>query len=218
VIRSGFGSIPSSYCRVARTRARRTLVPAFWRRSMTVSDRHVVSAISPGLELLGSVSCSEASRRGVGEPFSSCACVGARLIAPSAGGSYVEPTPSDHFSEVERRGHVVPDRHRDEHATCCVVQGRGLVVVVLQPLWRQGERSRRCPQLLYARNARTHTDSRAIELTAVFLDSRPLAWSSDFRNSQQFEVRVAAAGRRKWPRTVKTSRSSLARPSKARPQ
>ncbi|MBV9815005.1 MAG: MBL fold metallo-hydrolase [Alphaproteobacteria bacterium] len=41
----------------------------------------------------------------------------------------VEPTPSDHFSEDERRGRLVPDRHPDEHATCYVVQGRGLVVI-----------------------------------------------------------------------------------------
>ena len=41
----------------------------------------------------------------------------------------VEPTPADHFSEAERRGRLVPDRHPDEHATCYVVQGRGLVVI-----------------------------------------------------------------------------------------
>jgi len=41
----------------------------------------------------------------------------------------VEPTPVDHFTEEERRGQLVPDRHPDEHATCYVVQGRGLVVI-----------------------------------------------------------------------------------------
>jgi 7,8-dihydropterin-6-yl-methyl-4-(beta-D-ribofuranosyl)aminobenzene 5'-phosphate synthase len=41
----------------------------------------------------------------------------------------VEPTPADHFTEAERRGKLVPDRHPDEHATCYVVQGRGLVVI-----------------------------------------------------------------------------------------
>jgi 7,8-dihydropterin-6-yl-methyl-4-(beta-D-ribofuranosyl)aminobenzene 5'-phosphate synthase len=41
----------------------------------------------------------------------------------------IEPTPSDHFSEDERRGRLVPDRHPDEHATCYIVQGRGLVVI-----------------------------------------------------------------------------------------
>jgi 7,8-dihydropterin-6-yl-methyl-4-(beta-D-ribofuranosyl)aminobenzene 5'-phosphate synthase len=41
----------------------------------------------------------------------------------------VEPTPADHFTEDERRGRLVPDRHPDEHATCYVVQGRGLVVI-----------------------------------------------------------------------------------------
>jgi 7,8-dihydropterin-6-yl-methyl-4-(beta-D-ribofuranosyl)aminobenzene 5'-phosphate synthase len=41
----------------------------------------------------------------------------------------VEPTPIDHFTEAERRGRLVPDRHPDEHATCYIVQGRGLVVI-----------------------------------------------------------------------------------------
>jgi 7,8-dihydropterin-6-yl-methyl-4-(beta-D-ribofuranosyl)aminobenzene 5'-phosphate synthase len=41
----------------------------------------------------------------------------------------VEPTTVDHFTEEERRGRLVPDRHPDEHATCHVVQGRGLVVI-----------------------------------------------------------------------------------------
>jgi 7,8-dihydropterin-6-yl-methyl-4-(beta-D-ribofuranosyl)aminobenzene 5'-phosphate synthase len=41
----------------------------------------------------------------------------------------VQPTPADHFSEDERRGKLVPDRHPDEHATCYVVEGRGLVVL-----------------------------------------------------------------------------------------
>jgi 7,8-dihydropterin-6-yl-methyl-4-(beta-D-ribofuranosyl)aminobenzene 5'-phosphate synthase len=41
----------------------------------------------------------------------------------------VEPTPADHFTEEERRGRLVPDRHPDEHATCYLVRGRGLVVI-----------------------------------------------------------------------------------------
>ena len=41
----------------------------------------------------------------------------------------VEPTPADHFSAEERRGRLVPDRHPDEHATCYIVEGRGLVVI-----------------------------------------------------------------------------------------
>jgi len=41
----------------------------------------------------------------------------------------VEPTPADHYSAEERRGRLVPDRHPDEHATCFVVEGRGLVVI-----------------------------------------------------------------------------------------
>jgi 7,8-dihydropterin-6-yl-methyl-4-(beta-D-ribofuranosyl)aminobenzene 5'-phosphate synthase len=35
----------------------------------------------------------------------------------------------DHFTEAERQGRLVPDLHPDEHATCYVVQGRGLVVI-----------------------------------------------------------------------------------------
>jgi 7,8-dihydropterin-6-yl-methyl-4-(beta-D-ribofuranosyl)aminobenzene 5'-phosphate synthase len=41
----------------------------------------------------------------------------------------VEPGPKDHFTEDERQGRLVPDRHPDEHATCYVVQDRGLVVI-----------------------------------------------------------------------------------------
>ncbi len=41
----------------------------------------------------------------------------------------VEPTVADHFTDEERRGRLVPDKHPDEHATCYVVQGRGLVVI-----------------------------------------------------------------------------------------
>jgi len=41
----------------------------------------------------------------------------------------VEPTPLDHFTDAERRGKLVPDRHPDEHATCYIVEGRGLVVL-----------------------------------------------------------------------------------------
>lgn len=43
--------------------------------------------------------------------------------------TFVEPTPADHYTDDERRGRLVPDRHPDEHATCYVVQGRGLVVI-----------------------------------------------------------------------------------------
>jgi 7,8-dihydropterin-6-yl-methyl-4-(beta-D-ribofuranosyl)aminobenzene 5'-phosphate synthase len=35
----------------------------------------------------------------------------------------------DHFTAAERLGRLVPDEHPDEHATCYVVQGRGLVVI-----------------------------------------------------------------------------------------
>jgi 7,8-dihydropterin-6-yl-methyl-4-(beta-D-ribofuranosyl)aminobenzene 5'-phosphate synthase len=35
----------------------------------------------------------------------------------------------DHFSEDERRGKLVQDQHPEEHATCFIVKGRGLVVI-----------------------------------------------------------------------------------------
>ena len=38
-------------------------------------------------------------------------------------------TGEGHFTEAERQGRLVPDQHPDEHATCYVVQGRGLVVI-----------------------------------------------------------------------------------------
>jgi 7,8-dihydropterin-6-yl-methyl-4-(beta-D-ribofuranosyl)aminobenzene 5'-phosphate synthase len=44
-----------------------------------------------------------------------------------SGGSMVEP--DDHFTEAERRGKLMQDQHPEEHATCYVVKGRGLVVI-----------------------------------------------------------------------------------------
>lgn len=35
----------------------------------------------------------------------------------------------DHFSDAERRGQLVLDQHADEHGTCYIVKGRGLVVI-----------------------------------------------------------------------------------------
>jgi 7,8-dihydropterin-6-yl-methyl-4-(beta-D-ribofuranosyl)aminobenzene 5'-phosphate synthase len=43
------------------------------------------------------------------------------------GGTMVEDY--DHFSDEERRGKLVKDQHPGEHATCYIVQGRGLVVI-----------------------------------------------------------------------------------------
>jgi 7,8-dihydropterin-6-yl-methyl-4-(beta-D-ribofuranosyl)aminobenzene 5'-phosphate synthase len=42
------------------------------------------------------------------------------------GGSLVV---DDHFTEAERQGKLVKDTHPDEHATCYIVKGRGLVVI-----------------------------------------------------------------------------------------
>ena len=35
----------------------------------------------------------------------------------------------EHFTDTERRGELVLDEHRDEHGTCYIVKGRGLVVI-----------------------------------------------------------------------------------------
>lgn len=45
-----------------------------------------------------------------------------------SGGSMVMEN-VDHFSPEERAGKMVPDSHPEEHATCYVVKGRGLVVI-----------------------------------------------------------------------------------------
>jgi 7,8-dihydropterin-6-yl-methyl-4-(beta-D-ribofuranosyl)aminobenzene 5'-phosphate synthase len=42
------------------------------------------------------------------------------------GGSLVM---DDHYTEAERQGKLVKDTHPDEHATCYLVKGRGLVVI-----------------------------------------------------------------------------------------
>ncbi len=42
------------------------------------------------------------------------------------GGSWVV---EDHYNEAERKGQLVRDQHPDEHATCYIVKGRGLVVI-----------------------------------------------------------------------------------------
>jgi 7,8-dihydropterin-6-yl-methyl-4-(beta-D-ribofuranosyl)aminobenzene 5'-phosphate synthase len=42
------------------------------------------------------------------------------------GGSLVA---DDHFTDAERAGRLVKDTHPDEHATCYIVRGRGLVVI-----------------------------------------------------------------------------------------
>ena len=43
------------------------------------------------------------------------------------GGTWVEP--EDHFTAAERHGELMKDQHPEEHATCYIVQGRGLVVI-----------------------------------------------------------------------------------------
>lgn len=47
-----------------------------------------------------------------------------------SGGSLVEPPDqSDHFTAAERGGKLVKDMHPEEHGTCYIVKGRGLVVI-----------------------------------------------------------------------------------------
>ena len=45
-----------------------------------------------------------------------------------SGGTLIEDD-YDHFSESEREGQLVLDQHPDEHATCYMVKGKGLVVI-----------------------------------------------------------------------------------------
>jgi 7,8-dihydropterin-6-yl-methyl-4-(beta-D-ribofuranosyl)aminobenzene 5'-phosphate synthase len=45
-----------------------------------------------------------------------------------SGGTLIEDD-DDHFTEDERSGKLVKDMHPDEHATCYIVQGKGLVVI-----------------------------------------------------------------------------------------
>ena len=61
-------------------------------------------------------------------PFTSGA-IGRQSFEHVLPNTLVEPTPEDHFTDDERRGRLVPDKHPDEHATCYVVQGKGLVVI-----------------------------------------------------------------------------------------
>ena len=50
-----------------------------------------------------------------------------RSFEEVTGGTMVEDV--NHYSEAERRGELVRDQHPDEHATCYIVKGRGLVVI-----------------------------------------------------------------------------------------
>jgi len=45
-----------------------------------------------------------------------------------SGGTLIEDD-DDHFSAEEREGKLILDDHPDEHATCYMIQGRGLVVI-----------------------------------------------------------------------------------------
>ncbi|MBT7031665.1 MAG: MBL fold metallo-hydrolase [Rhodospirillaceae bacterium] len=45
-----------------------------------------------------------------------------------SGGTLVEED-DDHYTEDERAGKLVTDQHPDEHATCYMIKGRGLVVI-----------------------------------------------------------------------------------------
>jgi 7,8-dihydropterin-6-yl-methyl-4-(beta-D-ribofuranosyl)aminobenzene 5'-phosphate synthase len=76
--------------------------------------------------LVETVCCGQA--HSLGGPFTSgpIARTSFENVLPN---TLVEPSPADHFTEEERRGRLVPDKHPDEHATCYVVQGRGLVVI-----------------------------------------------------------------------------------------
>jgi len=68
--------------------------------------------------------CCEAPRALEG-PFTS-GHIARESFEEVTGGSLVE---DDHYSEAERKGKLVLDTHPDEHATCYIVRGRGLVVI-----------------------------------------------------------------------------------------
>lgn len=53
--------------------------------------------------------------------------IGRQSFEQVTGGTVVED--DEHYSEAERRGKLVLDQHPDEHATCYIVKGRGLVVI-----------------------------------------------------------------------------------------
>ena len=47
-----------------------------------------------------------------------------------SGGTLIDETPpEDHFTPEERLGRLAKDQHPEEHATCYIVRGRGLVVI-----------------------------------------------------------------------------------------
>jgi len=78
------------------------------------------------------------------------------------GGSLVV---DDHFTEAEREGKLVKDTHPDEHATCYIVKGKGLVVIAVNV----GESRKKVEQYLqkYPRACKTVLAAET-NLAAVF--------------------------------------------------
>ena len=98
---------------------RRNADPVSWGRL----DRRAIEA-----EHVATVCCDRA--QALAGPFTT-GQIARNSFEQISGSTLVEPaTPApDHFTEAERLGRLVPDQHPDEHATCYVVQGRGLVVI-----------------------------------------------------------------------------------------
>jgi 7,8-dihydropterin-6-yl-methyl-4-(beta-D-ribofuranosyl)aminobenzene 5'-phosphate synthase len=65
------------------------------------------------------------SPRALDGPFTS-GYIARESFEEVTGGTLVE---DDHYSEAERKGKLVRDTHPDEHATCYIVRGKGLVVI-----------------------------------------------------------------------------------------
>ena len=123
--RAAYASRPQIVCR-RRQRLCRKMDQAARRRSGVVGQRSTAPAIEA--EQIATVCCDTA--RALLGPFTT-GHIARQSFEQISGSTLVEPgAPApEHFTEAERLGRLVPDQHPDEHATCYVVQGRGLVVI-----------------------------------------------------------------------------------------
>ena len=98
---------------------RRNADPVSWGRL----DRAAIEAAE-----VGTICCDGA--RALAGPFTT-GPIARRSFERVLDSTLVEPAAAapDHFTAAERLGRLVPDQHPDEHATCYIVQGRGLVVI-----------------------------------------------------------------------------------------
>ncbi|NQU72547.1 MAG: MBL fold metallo-hydrolase [Rhodospirillales bacterium] len=90
--------------------------------SWGILDRRALTA-----QTIAPVCCGEPHILHGGDAFTS-GYIERASFENGTGGSMVTEN-EDHFSELERGGKLVADRHPEEHATCYIVKGRGLVVI-----------------------------------------------------------------------------------------